>query len=193
MPSMRVGGVQLCGSRYFYFKITPQDQTPKLYARDGLKGKERLLADPQVLGGGGQALHHRRILSLAGRQVRRRGSRRGRRGGRRAASHQRRQRPSRSGTLSTASGAPRSAGTRATKFFYYTRLQKLGPNDSPMNKELDMAAYLHHLGDDADKDVAVLGRKFTPVMGMVPTDSRLRRPSRPARPTRSGDQPWREE
>src|SRR5277367_2040597 len=24
--STRVGGLQLCGSRYFYFKITPQDQ-----------------------------------------------------------------------------------------------------------------------------------------------------------------------
>ena len=47
---MRMGGVQLYGGRYFYIKVTPQDQTPKLYARDGLKGEERLLADPQVLG-----------------------------------------------------------------------------------------------------------------------------------------------
>src|SRR5277367_4919907 len=48
--STRVGDLGLYGSRYFYFKITPQDQTPKLYARDGLTGEERLLADPQVLG-----------------------------------------------------------------------------------------------------------------------------------------------
>ncbi len=25
--------------RYFYFKLTPEDQTPKLYARDGLEGR----------------------------------------------------------------------------------------------------------------------------------------------------------
>src|SRR5476651_1462211 len=48
--STRVGGVALYGTRYFYFKLTPKDQTPKLYARDGLKGEERLLADPQIMG-----------------------------------------------------------------------------------------------------------------------------------------------
>src|SRR5476651_1622438 len=48
--AIRVGGLSLYGSRYFYFKMTPQDQTPKLYVRDSLKGGERLLADPQVLG-----------------------------------------------------------------------------------------------------------------------------------------------
>src|ERR1700722_19208105 len=48
--STRIGDLGLYGSRYFYYKITPQDQTPKLYARDGLTGEERLLADPQVLG-----------------------------------------------------------------------------------------------------------------------------------------------
>src|ERR1700728_1695279 len=46
----RVGGLGLYGTRYFYFKLTPKDQTPKVYARDGLDGTERLLADPQVLG-----------------------------------------------------------------------------------------------------------------------------------------------
>jgi prolyl oligopeptidase len=57
------------------------------------------------------------------------------------------------------------------KFFYYTRLQKLGPNDSPLNKELDEASYVHHLGDNPDKDVVVLSRKTTPALGMIPTDS----------------------
>ena len=49
--STRIGELGLYGGRYFYYKITPSDQTPKLYARDGLDGKERLLVDPQVLGG----------------------------------------------------------------------------------------------------------------------------------------------
>ena len=45
--STRVSGVGLCGGRYFYTKLTPADQTPKLYVRDGLTGEERLLADAQ--------------------------------------------------------------------------------------------------------------------------------------------------
>jgi prolyl oligopeptidase len=59
----------------------------------------------------------------------------------------------------------------SNKFFYYTRLQKLGPNDSPLNKELDEAAYLHYLGGNPDQDRIVLGRKAVPALGMVPTDS----------------------
>src|SRR5271156_7132781 len=50
----RVAEVGLYGNRYIYFKLTPKDQTPKVYARDGLTGEERLLADPQVLGGSGK-------------------------------------------------------------------------------------------------------------------------------------------
>ncbi|MCA8832704.1 prolyl oligopeptidase family serine peptidase [Hymenobacter pini] len=33
--------------RYFYFKSRPQDQQPKLYCRDGYKGAEELLFDPE--------------------------------------------------------------------------------------------------------------------------------------------------
>jgi prolyl oligopeptidase len=59
----------------------------------------------------------------------------------------------------------------SNKFFYYTRLQKLGPKDSPLNKELDETSYLHHLGDKPDKDTVALGRKAFPALGMIPTDS----------------------
>ena len=34
-------------------------------------------------------------------------------------------------------------------------MQKLGPNDSPLDKELDRSSYLHHLGDNPDKDALV--------------------------------------
>jgi prolyl oligopeptidase len=57
------------------------------------------------------------------------------------------------------------------KFFYYTRLQKLAPGQSRLDKELDETAYLHHVGDNPDKDVAILGRKIEPNLGMIPTDS----------------------
>ncbi len=168
--STRVGGVGLFGGRYFYYKMTPSDQTPKLYARDGLKGVERLLADPKVLGGPGK----RYTISdfypspdgkLVAVEIAAGGAE--------------------EGTLrviDAASGHPlkdsidRVWGASASwdpsdSFFYYTRLQKLGPNDSPLNKELDEASYLHHLGDDPEKDTVVLSRKADPALGMVPTDS----------------------
>jgi prolyl oligopeptidase len=47
----RVAEVELHGAYYFYLKTNPTDQTPKLYVRDGLHATERLLVDPQVLGG----------------------------------------------------------------------------------------------------------------------------------------------
>jgi prolyl oligopeptidase len=168
--AVRVGGVQLCGSRYFYMKLTPQDQTPKLYVRDGLKGEERLLADAQVLGGTGKrytisGYYPTEDGSLVTVEIAAGGSEEG---------------VLRIIDASNAKpladvidriwGASVSWDT-SDKFFYYTRLQKLGPNDSPLNKELDETSYLHQLGDNPDKDVAILGRKIDPLLGMIPTDS----------------------
>jgi prolyl oligopeptidase len=173
----RVGGVGLYGTRYFYFKMTAADQTPKVYVRDGLKGEERLLADPQVLGmvgakvtgkpprftitdfyptpdgklaavevaaGGAEEGVLRVIDATDGKVL--------------------------SDSIDRVWGASVSWDP-SDKFFYYTRLQKLGPNDSPLNKELDETSYLHHLGGNPDKDVAILGRKVAPALGMIPTDS----------------------
>ena len=168
--STRVGDLGLYGSRYFYYKMTAQDQTPKLYARDGLKGKERLLADPQVLGGTGKrytigGFYPSPDGKLVAVEIAAGGAE--------------------EGTLlvidaanakTLADSIDRVWGASVSwdasdKFFYYTRLQKLGPDDSPLNKELDETSYLHHLGENPDKDVAVLGRKTTPALGMIPTDS----------------------
>jgi len=184
--AIRVGAVQLCGSRYFYMKLTPADQTPKLYVRDGLTGPERLLADAQTLGEASDALMHpdavkdknappkRYTISgfytsddgkFAAVEVAAGGSEEG---------------VVRILDAATGKALPdwidRIWGAAVSwdssdKFFYYTRLQKLGPGMSKLDKELDEAAYLHHLGQNADKDIPVLGRKFTPGIPMVPTDS----------------------
>jgi prolyl oligopeptidase len=168
--STRVGELTVYGGRYFYFKVQPKDQTPKLYARDGMQGTERLLVDPQVLGGtgkrftitdfyptpdgklvaveiaaGGSEEGWVRIIDAANGKVL-------------------------PDSIDRVWGSSVSWDT-SDKFFYYTRLQKLGPTDSPLNKELDEAAYLHHLGDNPDKDAAILGRKAFPALGMITTDS----------------------
>ena len=196
--AVRVGGVQLCGGRYFYMKLTPKDQTPKLYVRDGLTGTERLLADPQALGDG-SALGKK--LKAAAAEAMKEAKAKGQEvkvpPPRFTISEYY---PAEDGKLvavEVAAGGSEEGIVRildasnakplpdeidriwgasvswdsSDKFFYYTRLQKLGPNDSPLNKELDEAAYLHHVGDNPDNDVAILGRKVTPALGMIPTDS----------------------
>jgi prolyl oligopeptidase len=47
----QVGSLQIVAGRYYSLR-TPQDaQSPKLYVRDGVKGKDRLLIDPEKLPG----------------------------------------------------------------------------------------------------------------------------------------------
>jgi prolyl oligopeptidase len=166
----RVADVQLCGSRYFYEKTQPADQAPKLYVRDGLKGEERLLVDPQVLGGGkGRFTISEYYPSRDGKfvavTVAPGGSELG-------VLH----------VLNAATGKPLQdtidrvwfaelSWDPSDKFFYYLRLQKLGPGMTELDKELDMTSYLHQVGDGPAKDTPVFGRKFTPALNMVPTDS----------------------
>ena len=183
----RVGGVELCGSRYFYMKLTPADQTPKLYARDGLNGAERLLADPQTLG--------EQTAKLIGTK-RAAPSERGK-ATRYTISDFYASDDGKLVAVEVAAGGSEEGVVRildaatgktlpdwidrvwgssvswdeSDKFFYYTRLQKLGPGMTPNDKELDEAAYIHHLGANADKDEPIFGRKFTTNIKMVPTDS----------------------
>jgi prolyl oligopeptidase len=168
--STRVADLELHGAHYFYLKVTPRDQTPKLYTRDSLTGPERLLVDPQSLGAAGKRYTISEFYpspdgNLLAVEIAPGGSEEG-------VLH----------ILDTASGKPLkdtidrvwSASVSwdlSGKFFYYTRLQKIGPGMTALDKELDEASFLHHLGDDPDKDTPVLGRKFNPPVPMIPTDA----------------------
>ena len=168
--STRVTGLNLSGSRYFYMKTRPSDQTPKLYARDGLTGAERLLADPQVLGGPGKRYTISEYYpspdgKLVGVEIAAGGSEEGVLRVLDAATGK---------TLPDSIDRIWGASVNwdpSDTFFYYTRLQKLGPGMTALDKELNEASYLHHLGDDPEKDVPVLGRNFNPPVPMLPTDS----------------------
>jgi len=165
----RVGSVERWGSRYFYLKLTPKDQTPKLYVRDGLDGAERLLADAQTIGG----TNGRYTISdfypswdgsLVAVEIAAGGSEEG---------------VVRLIDAATGKLLPDSIDRiwgasvnwdPSGKFFYYVRLKKLAPDETPNDKELDSTACLHRIGDDSDKDTVVLSRATNPDLGLVPTD-----------------------
>jgi prolyl oligopeptidase len=167
--AIRVGGVEHYGSRYFYTKLTAKDQTPKLYARDGLDGSERLLADAQAIGGEGKRYTISDYYpscdgSLVAVEIAAGGSEEG----------TLRLIDAATGKLLPDSidriwGASVSWDS-SSKFFYYMRLKKLAPGETRNDKELDATANLHRVGDDADKDLVVLSREATPSLGLVPTD-----------------------
>ena len=185
--STRVGGVEQCGSRFFYMKLTPADQTPKLYTRDGLTGAERLLADPQTLGEETAKLIGTKRVAPSERGEAKRytisdfyASDDGKLVAVEVAAGGSEEGVVRILDAATGKTLPdwidRVWGSSVSwdesdKFFYYTRLQKLGPGMTPNDKELDEAAYIHRLGANSDKDAPVFGRKFTPDIKMVPTDS----------------------
>lgn len=49
--------VRPAGDRWFYLRLQPGEQTPKLYARDVRAGRDRMLLDPDTLGGGDSSHH----------------------------------------------------------------------------------------------------------------------------------------
>ncbi|MBV8481980.1 MAG: S9 family peptidase [Verrucomicrobia bacterium] len=166
----RVPEVQLHGTYYFYLKTNATDQTPKLYVRDGPDATERPLVDPQVLGGGEKRFTISAFYpSPDGRfvavEIAAGGSEEG-------VVH----------VLDVATGKPLKdkidrvwessvSWVSNDKCFFYSRLQKLEPGMTELDKELNEAAYLHRLGDDPEMDTPVLGSKFNPPVPMLPTDS----------------------
>ena len=165
-----VSDVALKGGYYFYLKTNPTDQTPKLYVRDGLQATERLLVDPQVLGGPKgrftiSAFYPSPDGRLVAVEIAAGGSEEG-------VVH----------VVDVDTGKPLNdkidrvwessvSWDSSNKLFFYTRLQKLGPGMTDLDKELNVTAYLHRLGDSPERDTPVLGIKFNPPVPMLPTDA----------------------
>ena len=51
---VRVSGVQRAGNLYFYYRLAPGENDRRLYVREGFKGAERLLIDPEKLSAPGK-------------------------------------------------------------------------------------------------------------------------------------------
>ena len=154
----RVEGLQIVAGRYYTLRTPAGSQSPKLYVRDGLNGKDRLLIDPERLstdanthlsidgfrpsldgryvayqldaGGSFESVLH--ILDVnAGRDL-----------------------------PETADGSYGDAPYwRADdKSFFYSRWQKLAPGMPSTAKRENGRAYLHVLGHSFDNDRPIMGR-----------------------------------
>ena len=151
-----VSGVTRVGPYFFYEKLKPGENSPKLYVRNADGGDERLLVDPQNLATSGKHYTINYFLpSLDGKYVAY-GISEG--GSEAAVIHV--------VETETARVLP-DAIDRAYFFgvtswisddaFYYVRYPKLKPGEPETAKETRAVAYLHVLGQDPDRDPAVFG------------------------------------
>jgi prolyl oligopeptidase len=153
---VQVNGLQSFGGRLFYLKRTPGDDNRKLYVRDGAGGAERLLINPEALTANGvhfsidyyQASRDGKLVAVG---ISPGGSEN-----------------SVLRVLDVDSGKELGDRIDRTQFgavfwlpdnrsFFYNRLQKVAPGEPRTKYYLNSRGYLHHLGDDPDKDVAVFG------------------------------------
>jgi prolyl oligopeptidase len=166
---IQVSGFQSYGGHWFYLKRTPGEDNRKLYTRDGADAAERLLLNPETLTANG--VHYSIDYyqpSLDGKLVAV-GISPG--GSENSVMH----------VLEAATGKDLGERIDRAQFgavswlpdnhsFFYNRLRKPGPDDPRTSYYLDSRAYLHHLGDDPDKDTPVFGNGLSPSVSMVDSD-----------------------
>jgi prolyl oligopeptidase len=154
---VRVFGLQSFGGRLFYQKQMPGDDNHRLYVRDAATGTERLLINPELLTENGvhysidyfQASPDGKLVAVG---ISPGGS-------------------ENSVLRILEADTGRDLGERIdrTQFgsiawlpdnrsFFYNRLQKLPPGAPRTDYYLNSRVYIHRLGSDPDKDVAVFGR-----------------------------------
>lgn len=162
-----VGEVQIAGGHIFYTKVRPSDNTPKLYVRDSLHGRDRLLLDPDKFGkeGGAHYALDYYTPSLEGSVVAC-GISRG--GSEQSVLH----------ILDVTTGKERAETIDRTRFggvswfpggraFVYDRQQPLTPALPPMEDERKIKVFLHTLGTDPKTDQPLLGYGLSPQMPMT--------------------------
>ena len=164
-----VSGVQIVGGRYYSLRRLQGAQSPKLYVRDGLKGDDRLLIDPEKLSTGTQwhlSIHGYRP-SPDGRYI----------------AYQLAAGGSEEGVLhiydavagkdlpETADRAGGDSFWRAdSRSFFYPRGQKMEPGMPKTAEGENGRTYLHVLGRAFDDDPPIFGRGLSDVIAMTPIE-----------------------
>jgi len=166
---VQVSSLQSFAGHLFYLKRTPADDNRKLYVRDSAGSSERLLVDPETLTANGvhysidyyQASPDGKLVAVG---ISPGGSEN-----------------SVLRVLEVDSGRDLGERIDRTQFgaiswlpdnhsFFYNRLQKLAPGAPRTDYYLNSRDYIHHLGDDPDKDVVVFGNGLSPAITMKDTD-----------------------
>jgi prolyl oligopeptidase len=165
-----VTGVTKDGPYYFYEKLNPGDNGPKLYVRNVDGSGERVLVDPQSLATAGKHYTINYFLpSLDGKHVAY-GISEG--GSEAEVIH----------VVDTATARVLPDAIDRAYFigvtswlpdgnsFYYVRFPQLRPGEPQTDKETRAVCYLHVLGRDPDRDVAVFGYGVDPKIPFGLTD-----------------------
>ena len=157
----RTYNVQVNNDHIYYYKRLASENLPKLYVRKGVGGTERLLVDPEAIKGPegkhyaidwfAPSLDNKYVaygLSLGGSEQ--------------SVLHVKEVATGKEtgDLIDRANFGP--PGWTSDHRLLYNRLQKLAPGAPPTEKYVDSRVYLHTLGSDPEKDVAVLGPGVTP-------------------------------
>jgi prolyl oligopeptidase len=164
---VRVSGVQRAGNLYFYYRLAPGENDRRLYVRDGFKGAERLLIDPEKLSSPGKRYSIDSYNpSFDGKYVSYTVSLGGSENGemRVVEANTGRDMGERIDRARFGAGAWLPDG----RSFLYNRLQKLAEGAPPTDLYQKSRVYLHILGANPDTDRVVFGYEVNPNIKMDP-------------------------
>lgn len=165
---VRVTGVQRAGGYYFYYRVAPGENDRRLYVREGFKGAERLLLDPDKLSEPGKRYSIDSYNpSFDGQYVSYTISVGGSENGEMR-------------VIETATGKDLGERIDRARFgagawlpdnhsFVYNRLQKLAEGAPATELYQKSRVYLHTLGTNPDSDVAIFGYEVNPAIKIEPT------------------------
>ena len=163
----RTTGTQVNGDHLYYYKRRANENIPKLYVRKGIDGNEQLLVDPEAMkGADGQhyaidwfspSFDNKYIaygLSLGGSEQ--------------SVLHVKEVATGKEtgDVIDRANFGP--SGWTSDNRLLYNRLQKLAPDAPATEKYVNSRVYLHTLGSDPEKDVAILGPGVAPGVTVDP-------------------------
>jgi len=165
---VRVSGVQRAANYYFYYRVAPGENDRRLYVREGVKGAERLLIDPDKVSEPGKRYSIDSYNpSFDGKYVSYTISVGGSENGEMR-------------VIETATGKDLGERIDRARFgagawlpdnhsFLYNRLQKLAEGAPATELYQKSRVYLHTLGASPDSDVAVFGYEVNPGIKMETT------------------------
>lgn len=166
---VRVSGFQSYGGRWFYFKRVQGEDNRRLYTRDGASAPERLLLNPETLTANGVHYSIDYYTPSPDGKLVAIGISPG--GSENSVLH----------VLDAVTGKELGDRIDRAQFgsvswlpdnhsFFYNRMHKLGADEPRTAYYLNSKMFLHHLGDDPDKDTVIFGHGLSPAVQMTDSD-----------------------